>query len=153
MTACDAKGTTGDTATFTAGGNMTLHIALDSRVEQEPDWLADYTLMRTMLNSSNDVTFKIYDKKVKKGETITLGSNGQTYMCVNFFALATQDISIGDINEDGEISIADVVTLSGYLLGRAPLSDSQKRAADLTDDGKLNVFDLILLKRKVTKAE
>ncbi len=153
MTACDAKGTTGDTATFTAGGNMTLHIALDSRVEQEPDWLADYTLMRTMLNSSNDVTFKIYDKKVKKGETVTLGSNGQTYMCVNFFALATQDISIGDINEDGEISIADVVTLSGYLLGRAPLSDSQKRAADLTDDGKLNVFDLILLKREVTKTK
>ena len=72
-------------------------------------------------------------------------------MCVNFFALATQDISIGDINEDGEISIADVVTLSGYLLGRAPLSDSQKQAADLTDDGKLNVFDLILLKREVTK--
>ncbi len=152
MTACDAKVSSGDTAVFTAGEDMTLHIALDNRVEKEPEWLADYTLTTDLLVSSNDVTFKIYNKQIRKGEKVTLGSNGQSYMCVNFFALATpnavpEDI-IGDINSDKYLNIADIVCLNNYLLGRAPLTDAQKQQADLSRDGKLNVFDLILLKRE-----
>ena len=156
MTACSAKGTTGDTATFTAGADMTLHIALDSRVEKAPDWLADYTLMRTMLSASTGIDFAIYDKHISKGETVTLGSNGQTYLCVNFFALATPDKTepeplIGDINSDGEVGVADLVKLSAHLLGKAPLSESEAALADLTPDDSVDTFDLITLRKIVTQ--
>ena len=53
------------------------------------------------------------------------------------------------MNLDGSVNIADVVALQNYLLGRKPLSDESKAAADLDGSGKLNVFDLMLLKRLI----
>ena len=90
LTSCDAKNATESNAvTFTAGQDMNLYVALDNRVENVPDWLSDFVLMRTLFESSNYVTFNIYQKNVKAGEIITLGSNGQSYMCVNYTLLAT----------------------------------------------------------------
>ena len=157
MTACSAKGTTGDTVTFIAGDDMTLHIALDSRVEKAPDWLADYTHMRTLLTATTDLSFMVYDKDVKKGEKVTLGSNGQTYQCVNFFALATPkappqpEAVIGDINADGEAGVADLVKLSAHILGKAPLTAEECVLADLAADGIIDTFDLIALRKIVTQ--
>lgn len=155
MTACSAKGTTGDTVTFTAGADMTLHVALDSRVEKEPDWLADYTLMRTQLTATTDLNFKIYDKQVKKGEKVTLGSNGQTNLCVNFFALATSgavpEKLVGDVNIDGDVGVADLVTLSAHLLGKSALTAGQSAEADLVADSIIDTFDLVALRKIVTK--
>ena len=90
LTSCDAKNATESNAvTFTAGQDMNLYVALDNRVENVPEWLSDFELMRTLFESSNYVTFNIYQKNVKAGEIITLGSNGQSYMCVNYTLLAT----------------------------------------------------------------
>ncbi|MDO4864323.1 MAG: carbohydrate-binding protein [Ruminococcus sp.] len=153
MTACSAKGTKGDTATFTAGADMTLHIALDSRVEKTPDWLADYTMMRTLMTATTDLSFVIYDKHVKKGETVTLGSNGQTNLCVNFFALATPDEVpqklVGDINDDGEIGVADLVKLSAHLLGKQALTEDEASRADIIAESIIDTFDLVALRQAV----
>ena len=152
LTACDAKNSSGDTATFTAGSDMMLYVGLDSRVENVPDWLGDYTLMRTLLTSSNEVSFMMYRKDVKAGEKVTLGSNGQSYMCVNFVVLgypaAVPPEKIkGDLNVDGAVNIADIVTMNNHLLGRKPLTAELADAADMNDDGKVDVFDLIRLRR------
>ena len=148
MTACSAKGTTGDTATFTAGADMTLHIALDDRVEKTPEWLSDYTLMRTLLTATTGLNFKIYDKKISKGEKVTLGSNGQTYQCVNFFALATPNATlVGDINNDQEVGVADLVKLNSHLLGKAPLSNNEASKADIIEDNTIDMFDLVALRK------
>ena len=155
MTACNAKALTGDTVSFTAGEDMTLHVALDSRVEKVPDWLADYVHMRTYLTSSNDITFNIYDKPVKKGERVTLGGNGQSYMCVNFFAIATRSGSsqpetvAGDINSDGEVGVADLVKLSSHLLGKTPLTEKECVIADLLPDDIIDVYDMVMLRKLI----
>lgn len=52
---------------------------------------------------------------------------------------------LGDINEDGEINIADVVTLIEYIIGDGSLTNSQLLAADLTEDGIVNITDMINL--------
>lgn len=156
MTACDAKGTTGDTASFTAGADMTLYIALDDRVENTPDWLSDYTRTRNMLTTSNELTFIIFSKSVKAGETVTLGSNGQSYQCVNFFALAAPEESApkleGDVNCDGVVGIADLVKLSDHLLGKSPLNAEEAAAADVLRDGVVDAFDIVVLRRLVIAA-
>jgi len=154
LTACDAKNSTGDTASFTAGADMELYVGLDSRVENVPDWLSDYTHMRTLLTSSNEVNFMMYKKDVKAGEKITLGSNGQSYMCMNFVVLgypiaAPPEKLKGDVNDDGDVNIADIVTMNNHLLGRKPMIAEQADAADMNDDGKVDIFDLILLRRAV----
>ena len=53
----------------------------------------------------------------------------------------------GDVNADGEFNIADVVTLQNWLLQKSGAQLKNWKSADLCTDGKLNVFDLVLLKR------
>ena len=54
----------------------------------------------------------------------------------------------GDCNNDGEFNISDIVAFQNWLLGRTTKLENWK-AADLCEDGKLNVFDLCLLRRKL----
>ena len=150
LTSCDAKGTTGEVATFTAGQNMSLYVGLDSRVENVPEWLSDYTLMRTLCTSDNDVSFMMYKKDVKKGEKITLGSNGQTYMCVNYIVMAVPSVMLaGDINADGMVEVADLVLLNKQLLGSTSLDETQSAAADVNGDGVIDIFDELRLRKLI----
>ena len=54
---------------------------------------------------------------------------------------------IGDVNADGDFTVADVVMMQNYLLGRGALTDWE--AGDLIKDGKITVFDLIRLKKEL----
>ena len=153
LNSCDAKSCTTDLATFTAGGDMVLYICLDSRVENLPSWLADYTRLGSQATTSNDVTFDIYKKEIASGETVTLGSNGQSAYCINYAVMAAEKTSAalgGDVNADGTLSVADLVLFDKYLLGDTTLTAAQASLADMIKDGKLNVFDLIAIRKAVT---
>jgi hypothetical protein len=155
LTSCDAKGTKGETATFTAGSDMELYVGLDSRVEKVPEWLSEHTLTEYVCKSDNDVTFKMCKREVKAGEKISLGSNGQTYMCVNYIVMgvpvksAEPVYSVGDINNDGAVGVADLVMLQNHLLGRETLTQAQASFADLNGDGAVDVFDSITLRKLI----
>lgn len=51
---------------------------------------------------------------------------------------------IGDVNADGSFTIADLVMLQNYLVRRGDVTDWQ--AGDLCKDGKLDVFDLVVMR-------
>ena len=55
----------------------------------------------------------------------------------------------GDANGDGSVGVADIVALSNYIVGT---SDTISADADLTADGKINVFDMIALRRDVLES-
>lgn len=55
----------------------------------------------------------------------------------------------GDVNEDGEISLADAVLLTQYCNGLRTLTEAQLAAADLNGDGEVNMDDAALLIRYV----
>ena len=63
------------------------------------------------------------------------------------FSEMPYEIISGDVNYDKTVSTADVVMMQKSFAK----SDGMKlmKAADMNGDGKLNVFDLILLKRKI----
>ena len=85
LTACDSKNYTGETAaSFKASKDITVSVALDSRVENLPAFLTDWTKTDLTATSSNDVTFLIYQKNFSESETVSLGSNGQSAYCVNY---------------------------------------------------------------------
>ena len=84
ITACNSKNNSGDNATFEAAQDETVYIALDNRVEKVPDWMAGYTKTGQTVVSSNDVTFDLYQCSFKKDDKVLLGTNGQSYMCVNY---------------------------------------------------------------------
>lgn len=43
--------------------------------------------------------------------------------------------------------ISDIVSLQKYLIKTEQLNESGFKAADLNDDNKINIFDLVILKR------
>lgn len=151
ITPCDAKGVNADLATFTAGSDMTVYVGLDTRVAPIPDWLSDWTDTKQQLINSKDVAFNLYAKEVSKGETVTLGKNGQSSGCVNYVVLAmTGSASIrGDVNADGTFSVADIVMMQKWLLNAGKITDWQ--AGDLCEDGVINAFDLAVMKRELIK--
>ncbi len=57
---------------------------------------------------------------------------------------------MGDINEDGSLTIIDAVMLQKFIVISATLNDSQLKIADITGDGNVNVFDLVLMKSMLT---
>ena len=58
----------------------------------------------------------------------------------------------GDVNDDGEFGVADVVKLQKWLVGSNTASLEKWKAGDFTDDKKLNGFDLILMRRALVHA-
>lgn len=52
----------------------------------------------------------------------------------------------GDVNADGKFSVADVVMLQKWLICVHDVTLSNWKAADLCEDGVLNVFDLCMMK-------
>ncbi len=55
----------------------------------------------------------------------------------------------GDVNADGKFTVADVVMLKKWLLAVPDVTLPNWKAADLCEDGVLNVFDLCMMKREL----
>ena len=77
------------------------------------------------------------------------GSTAETYATENGIAFVdiSDTIIMGDVNNDGNITIADAVLLQKWLLSVPNTTLPNWKAADLCKDERLNVFDLCLLKQ------
>ena len=62
-----------------------------------------------------------------------------------------KETATGDINGDGEFNIADAVILQKYLLGDSDAKFTDWQNADLCADGRLDVFDLCMMKKKLVE--
>jgi len=61
-------------------------------------------------------------------------------------------IAVGDINEDGELTITDLSLLKSFIVGLPiTLTDNQKRACDVSWDGQLTVLDLSRMKMGIVQ--
>ena len=149
ITACDSKNVSGDLAEFTAGSDMTVYVALDSRVASVPAWMSGFGKTSMTVSNNKDVLFAIYSKAVKSGDKITLGTNGQSAGCVNYtvFAKTGSASVIGDVNADGEFSVADLVMMEKWLLGSKDITDW--KAGDLAEDGIIDAFDLAVMRKLI----
>ncbi|MDE6730676.1 MAG: carbohydrate-binding protein [Oscillospiraceae bacterium] len=154
MTACDSKNFTGSNlAIFVPVGDITVSVALDTRIENLPAWLTNWTKTDLQVTSSNDVIFDIYQKKFSGSDDakITLGATEQSAYCVNYAvflqesAQGTPEKILGDANADGQVTVADLITLQKWLLCQGGLPNWEN--VDLYKDGKINIFDLCLLKK------
>ena len=68
----------------------------------------------------------------------------------NGYPVFTSQIRVlGDISQDGVISVEDVIVMQKYLHAKQKITKAQFEVADVNSDGKVNVYDLALLKRKL----
>lgn len=146
VTACDAKNSENNLAYFTAGSDMTVYVAMDNRITTLPAWLSGWTETDMTATNSRSVTYDIYSLECKAGDTVTLGTNGQSSGCVNYtvFAVESDDAVRGDTNADGEFTVADLVMLQKYLVNSGSMTDCD--AADVCTDSCIDVFDLCVMR-------
>ena len=68
-----------------------------------------------------------------------------------FLTTAPKAEANGDVNDDGEFNVADVVLLQKWLLAVPDTHLANWKAVDFCNDNVLNVFDLCLMKQELTK--
>lgn len=151
-TACDSKLYADDLATFEAAADMYVYVAMDDRVPADlTPWLNDWTKTNAKITSSNEVTFTLFQKKVKADEKITLGTNGGLGESANYIVFASESLQTlkGDVNADGKFDVTDAVLLQKWLLAVPDAKLADWKAGDLCEDDKLDVFDLCMMKREL----
>lgn len=58
---------------------------------------------------------------------------------------------VGDLTGDGVMNNVDIIVMQKYILGRLMLPQTLIAELDFNDDGKVNAFDLAVLKRWVAQ--
>ena len=182
LTPCDAKASSKEQAKVTALRDITLYVGLDSRVEKLPSWLNGAKKTDMVIKTSNDVTFELYAVKLDANTSFTLGPNGQSAYCMNYIVLAsdkqaevttavTTEVSnettaatttitttvlpeediLGDVNGDRKLDLSDIVMMQKWLIKTGDITVPEN--ADMNSDGKVNVFDLLILKQQYIKGK
>lgn len=146
-TACDSKKYTDTEAEFTAGSDITVYLGLDSRIST-PSWLSDWTQTDMVLTDDGNpvVTYIVFRRDYKQGETVTLGAVNFSG-CVNYSVAVTKAapaVIKGNVNADNTVNSADVLMMQKWMLGTGELTDQQ--AGDINDDGIINITDFCMLK-------
>ena len=89
-------------------------------------------------------------------DTVIHGYKGSTaevyakFYGIKFSAIEDEPIyKNGDLNGDGVLSVADMLTMKRYLLGKTQFTKEQFKSADLNGDGKADIFDLVRFREEV----
>ncbi len=56
----------------------------------------------------------------------------------------------GDLNGDGNVTVADAILLQDFLLNKSSLTKEQYISADLDKSGRTDVFDMVLMRKAIT---
>lgn len=155
-TACDSKLYTGDLAEFEAASDMYVYVAMDNRIPNNiTPWLDSWTKTNAQITTSNEVTFTLFQKKVKAAEKVTLGTNGGLGESANYIVFASTSLPVvkGDVNADGKFNVADLVLLQQWILAVPDAKLADWKAGDLNEDNRLDSFDLCLMRKMLTKKE
>ena len=69
-----------------------------------------------------------------------------------FLTTAPKTKPNGDVNGDESFGISDAVTLQQWLLGSERVSMKNWKAADFNKDGKLDIYDLVIMRKELLKS-
>ena len=73
------------------------------------------------------------------------GGDGQKFIIEP--SSTEKETVIGDVNADGKFTVADLVMMQKFLLGKGSLTDW--KAGDLCEDDRIDVFDMVMMRRLV----
>lgn len=91
------------------------------------------------------------DNPLVAGKNPTIRFDNKNTLSTNRLQLVTESPN-GDVNADGEFTIADVVALQKWLLGVPDAKLADWKAGNFCNDNRLDVFDLCLMKRELLKS-
>lgn len=110
---------------------------INYEIPTEDGWLA---------NGSYEIGVDVIDVTDDDAADIVVGGADGAIVIDNTYAA-------GDVNLDGRITNADVITLARYLVNLVEFNDEQLAAADYNGNGEISNADLVLLARSIVAAE
>lgn len=133
-------GTVTKEGTFTTNGNVVNWYTTDNITANGTILNITFTILKDTADGKYPVSISLHDGKKN------LVNEEGSYVKAAYKAGEVEVISgiLGDINGDKDITIADVVLLNRYVLGKASLDSDKKKLADMNSDG-----DVVLLNRQV----
>lgn len=143
-TACDSKLVTTDLGVFTAGADITVYVAMDSRVTApRPSWLNDWKSAGVSIATSNDLTMVLYKKNAASGEKVVIGTNGGSNESVNYIVMAVPQEKVvkGDLNGDGIVNVFDLCAAKRCVTNGFT-NTLVFEAADVDESGAVDAKDL-----------
>ena len=98
-------------------------------------------------HQEDDILVQVY---VPVMESIMEGSSTKfAVLDIDWDTLSEVREVAGDVNDDGELNVIDVIILQKWLLSVPDTELKNWKAADLCEDNKIDVFDLCLMKREL----
>ena len=140
-----------------ADGNKTAVFGKPVRIEtgsfrdgEEKAFLFEYD---GTLDANANICLAMYDSDnpLCQGKNPTVRFDNKNTLSTNRLKLVQTEPVAGDVNADGEFTIADAVLLQRWLLAVPDTPLANWKAADLSGDGKLSAVDLALMKRALMR--
>ena len=100
------------------------------------------------VESGETVTFRIYDKSAQEEldiENVSIpfvSSSAVGYPSEPFVLAFEQRYTVGDVNGDGDVDIADAVCIVNYVVGK-PNTNFIEAAADANSDSDIDIADAV----------
>ena len=129
---------------FTVTSNITLHVGETYQLRLGSERLTYKSHNTDVATVTNDGIITA----TKEGTTILSVVTTDSDVIQYTLKVAKQSVE-GDCNNDGIFDVADVVLLQKWLLAVPDTNIANWQAADLCKDGKLDVFDLVMMKRRL----
>ena len=111
-------------------------------------WLGTEVTEATLYNTTNlgeDANKLFVPGGVEVTFTLTAGNEKDTL--VLSYSQNSTGFPLGDLNEDGVVTIQDATLLQRYLAEFETLTPEQLKRADVTKDGKVNIKDVTEIQR------
>ena len=130
-----AAGTVGDNAFVNASGtSLSTPLVAGATaliLQAHPDWTPMMVREALMMTANNAGT----------------PNNHYGYGLIDVMAAINYsfDVNIGDITQDGQVNISDVVLLMDWILSGVNLNETQIERADLNGDSMINILDAVQL--------
>jgi len=98
-------------------------------------------ILNAIIDAANTVEPGSYEGQISN---IVFTKADGTQMKLNSvkFNIVVSNVTKGDVNDDGEINVSDIVEIVNYIMGK-PSAKFVMAAADLNEDGEVNVTDIV----------
>ncbi|MGN0593356.1 MAG: cellulase family glycosylhydrolase [Ruminococcus sp.] len=107
------------------------------------------TTTTTTTKESDTTTSKTTTTTSTSKTTATTTSTSKTTATTTTTTGTPAQVTVGDVNMDGKISLKDIILLNKYVAKMVTLNDSQLKAAECTSDGNVNADDVIALMKYI----
>jgi len=133
-------------ATYPVIGNAPLTLTFNDLSQGNPtSWQWDFD-SDGVIDSEEQYPEHTYNFEGEFTVTLTVsdGESSSTFSKENYISI-TDGLLYGDIDQNGEVNILDIINAVDFVLGNTEPTPEQAEAGDMNNSGTIDIIDLVLI--------